>query len=121
MPLQFENEQNPAAYYRTLGPEIVQEIPERIDSFVAGVGSGGTFAGTGEYLKSIDSTIRLIAVEPEGSILNGGPAHEHAIEGIGVEERPIFLRVLCQTALRLSVIQRDFIIPGCWQPVMVYW
>ena len=42
-----------AAYYRTLGPEIVQEIPERIDSFVAGVGSGGTFAGTGAYLKSM--------------------------------------------------------------------
>ena len=94
LPLQFENQQNPAAYYRTLGPEIVQEIPGKIASFVAGVGSGGTFAGTGAYLKSIDSTIRLIAVEPEGSTLNGGPAHEHAIEGIGVEKRPVFFKNL---------------------------
>lgn len=90
LPLQFHNEENPAAYRRTLGLEIYQELHGKIDSFVAGVGSGGTFAGVAAYLMKQNAKIRLIAVEPEGSILNNGPAHGHEIEGIGVEFIPQF-------------------------------
>ena len=90
MPLQFHNQNNPAAYQATLGPEIYQELHGKIDSFVAGAGSGGTFAGVATYLKKQKSSTRLAVVEPEGSILNGGPAHGHEIEGIGVEFIPQF-------------------------------
>ncbi|EOX2711989.1 PLP-dependent cysteine synthase family protein [Enterococcus hirae] len=91
LPMQFENWANPMAYYQTIGPEISQELTEPITSFVAGIGSGGTFAGTAKYLKEQNADIRLIGVEPEGSILNGGTAHSHKIEGIGVEFTPPFL------------------------------
>lgn len=90
LPLQFENEDNSQAYTMSLGPEIFAELP-MIDSFVAGIGSGGTFAGTARFLKEKLPNLRLIGVEPEGSILNGGPAHGHEIEGIGVEFIPRFL------------------------------
>ncbi|BCD46152.1 PLP-dependent cysteine synthase family protein [Helicobacter suis] len=91
LPLQFENPKNPDTYYYTLGPEIIQELGNQLTSFVAGIGSGGTFAGTAKYLKEQIPSIRLIGVEPEGSILNGGVAHPHKIEGIGVEFIPPFL------------------------------
>lgn len=91
VPLQFENPDNPAAYAETLGAEIFNELGSNLTSFVAGLGSGGTFAGTGKYLQEKIPTLRLIGVEPEGSILNGGPAHGHEIEGIGVEFIPPFL------------------------------
>lgn len=94
LPLQFENPDNPAAYYHTLGPEIIQELGDQLTSFVAGIGSGGTFAGTASYLKEQIPAIQLIGVEPEGSILNGGEPHAHAIEGIGVEFTPPFLATL---------------------------
>ena len=89
--MQFENPENPAAYYHTLGPEISKELRTKITSFVAGIGSGGTFSGVARYLKEQNSLIRLIGVEPEGSILNGGKSHSHKIEGIGVEFVPPFL------------------------------
>ena len=92
VPLQFENPDNPAAYYEGLGPEIVQDLGGKITSFVAGLGSGGTFAGVGRYLKEQNSKTQLWGVEPEGSILNGGSAHGHEIEGIGVEFVPPFLK-----------------------------
>ena len=91
VPLQFENPDNPATYYQTLGPELFQELEGSINSFVAGIGSGGTFAGTAKFLKDRLPELRLIGVEPEGSILNGGSSHGHEIEGIGVEFVPLFL------------------------------
>ncbi|OUK39528.1 cysteine synthase, partial [Enterococcus faecium] len=94
LPLQFENKDNPAAYYHTLGPEIFHEIKENIHSFVAGIGSGGTFAGTSTFLKEKYPDIRIIGVEPEGSVLNGGVPAPHEIEGIGVEFIPPFLSPL---------------------------
>jgi len=94
VPLQFENPDNPATYYQTLGPELFQELEGSINSFVAGIGSGGTFAGTAKFLKERLPELRLIGVEPEGSILNGGPSHGHEIEGIGVEFVPPFLSEL---------------------------
>lgn len=90
VPMQFENPANPATYYHTLGPEIVSELKQPITAFVAGAGSGGTFAGVAKYLQEKDVNTKTIVVEPEGSILNGGPAHSHRIEGIGVEFVPPF-------------------------------
>lgn len=91
LPLQFENSANPETYYRTLGPELAADLGEKISSFVAGIGSGGTFSGVARYLLEKNPAIRLIGVEPEGSILNGGESHGHEIEGIGVEFIPEFL------------------------------
>lgn len=98
VPMQFENEANPAAYSYRLGPEIVAELGEEITSFVAGIGSGGTFSGVATFLQTSYPLIRLIGVEPAGSILNGGPSHSHEIEGIGVEFFPPFLKNLDVTS-----------------------
>ena len=92
VPMQFENPANPATYYHTLAPELVADVPAQIDAFVAGAGSGGTFAGIARYLKEQNSATRTVVVEPEGSILNGGPAHPHKTEGIGVEFIPPFFK-----------------------------
>ena len=92
MPMQFENPANPATYYHTLAPELVADVPAQINAFVAGAGSGGTFAGIARYLKEQNSATRTVVVEPEGSILNGGPAHPHKTEGIGVEFIPPFFK-----------------------------
>lgn len=90
VPMQFENPANPATYYHTLAPELVSELKQPITAFVAGAGSGGTFAGVAKYLQEKDADTKTIVVEPEGSILNGGPAHSRRIEGIGVEFVPPF-------------------------------
>lgn len=92
MPMQFENPANPATYYHTLAPELVADVPAQINAFVAGAGSGGTFAGIARYLKEQNSATRTVVVEPEGSLLNGGPAHPHKTEGIGVEFIPPFFK-----------------------------
>ena len=85
---QFETEHNLAAYTHTLGKQLTDTLPN-IDYFVAGVGSGGTFTGVAQHLKQY--SVKNVIVEPEGSILNGGEAHSHDIEGIGSEKWPIFL------------------------------
>ncbi|MEL0539266.1 cysteine synthase family protein [Staphylococcus debuckii] len=85
---QFETEDNPGAYRDTLAQEILKELPE-FDYFIAGVGSGGTFTGTAEGLA--ERHAQNILIEPEGSILNGGPRHLHDTEGIGSEKWPGFL------------------------------
>ncbi|KAA8370917.1 cysteine synthase family protein [Leuconostoc carnosum] len=91
IPMQFANAANPATYYQSLAPEIIQDLSEqKITAFVAGAGSGGTFVGVAKYLNEQDAGIKNIVVEPEGSILAGGPAHSHRIEGIGVEFIPPF-------------------------------
>lgn len=90
-PLQFENEANPLTYYETLAPEIMEDLEGKVDIFIAGAGSGGTFAGSAKYFKEQNSTIRTVIVEPEGSILNGGEPGPHLTEGIGLEFIPPFL------------------------------
>lgn len=90
VPMQFENSANPETYYLTLAPELVSELDKPVDAFVAGAGSGGTFAGVAKYLQEQYPEVKTIVVEPEGSILNGGPAHSHRTEGIGVEFIPPF-------------------------------
>ncbi|GHP14114.1 cystathionine beta-synthase [Lentilactobacillus fungorum] len=92
VPMQFENPANPATYYHTLAPELLADLDAPITAFVAGAGSGGTFAGVTQYLKEQNPATKAIVVEPEGSILNGGPAHPHRTEGIGVEFVPPFFK-----------------------------
>lgn len=90
-PSQFSNPANPLTYYKTLGPEIWDETGGKITTFIAGAGSGGTFMGTARFLKEKNPNIKTVIVEPEGSILNGGPAGSHETEGIGMEFLPPFM------------------------------
>ncbi|QHS22478.1 cysteine synthase family protein [Virgibacillus sp. MSP4-1] len=90
-PRQFSNDNNPKAYYDTLGPEIVRQLDGKADVFVAGGGTGGTFMGTAQYLKEKNDKIKTVIVEPEGSILNGGEAGSHDTEGIGMEFIPDYM------------------------------
>lgn len=88
VPQQFANPANPQAHYETTGPEIFEQLQGCIDVFVAGVGSGGTFTGAARYLKERLPQLKAVAVEPEGSILQGGQPGPHRTEGIGVEFIP---------------------------------
>ncbi|MDX8341927.1 cysteine synthase family protein [Rossellomorea sp. YZS02] len=90
-PQQFGNVANPNTYYKTLGPEIWQQMDGNIHTFVAGAGTGGTFMGTARYLKEMKETIKTVIVEPEGSILNGGESGPHKTEGIGMEFLPEYM------------------------------
>ncbi|PGS47556.1 PLP-dependent cysteine synthase family protein [Bacillus sp. AFS041924] len=91
VPSQFSNEANPRTYYKTLGPELFDQLNGKIDVFVAGAGSGGTFTGTAQYLKDHLQSVKTVIVEPEGSILNGGEPGSHDTEGIGMEFIPPFV------------------------------
>jgi cysteine synthase A len=84
IPQQFENPANPEAHYQTTGPEIWEQAGGRVDSFVAGVGSGGTLAGVGRFLKEKNPEVRIVAVEPKNvSALLGHEPGLHQIQGIG--------------------------------------
>lgn len=90
-PQQFSNPANPRAYYKTLGPEIWNDLNGEVDIFVAGAGTGGTFMGSAQYLKEIKPDVKTVIVEPEGSIIAGGAPGPHLTEGIGMEFLPEYM------------------------------
>ena len=84
MPQQFENPANPDIHRRTTAQEILQSLPNGLDAFVAGVGTGGTITGVGETLKARYPALQVVGVEPRGSpVLSGGEPGPHLIQGIG--------------------------------------
>ncbi|WP_017471182.1 PLP-dependent cysteine synthase family protein [Amphibacillus jilinensis] len=91
LPQQFENPINPYAYYQSLAPELWGDLNGVIDIFIAGAGTGGTFAGTAKYFKEKKDQIKTVIVEPEGSIIGGGKPGPHKTEGIGMEVIPPYM------------------------------
>ena len=92
IPGQFDNPANPAAHFATTGPEIWQDTDGQVDIFVAGVGTGGTLTGVGQYLKARNPSLRVVAVEPAASpLLSKGMAGSHGLQGIGANFVPSIL------------------------------
>lgn len=90
LPEQFSNPANALIHYEMTGPEIWEQMNGQIDRFIAGVGSGGTFMGIAQFFKEQNPEIVTIAVQPEGSVLDGGEVGPHETEGIGMERIPEF-------------------------------
>ncbi len=86
--MQFDNQANPRFHYETTAQELWEQMEGRLDAFVAGVGTGGTFSGIARLLKEKDPRILTVAVETEGSVLQGGEPGPHKVEGIGVSFVP---------------------------------
>lgn len=92
IPSQFENRENANAHIKTTGPEIWNDTDGKVDIFVAGVGTGGTLTGVGEYLKSKNPDVKIVAVEPETSpLLSKGYSGPHGLQGIGANFVPPLL------------------------------
>lgn len=88
-PNQFANQNGPRGHYETTGPEIWRDTDGRVTHFVAGIGTGGTITGTGRFLRDAsDDAVRVIGVDPEGSIYSGGPVHGYLVEGVGEDFWP---------------------------------
>ena len=102
VPQQFSNPFNTESHYDTTAPEIWEQMEGRIDAWVAGAGTGGTFTGVAKYLKERDPKIWCVVVEPQGSILKGGEAGPHEVEGIGAGS---FIPPVLDMSLADEVIQ----------------
>ena len=88
-PNQYENPQGPRSHYETTGPEIWRDTEGAVTHFVAGVGTGGTITGTGRYLREVSAdTVRIIGVDPEGSVYSGGTGRPYLVEGVGEDIWP---------------------------------
>jgi len=88
---QFEQAANPDAHYQTTGPEIWEATDGAVTHLVAGVGTGGTLSGTARFLKECRPSLRVVAADPEGSVLSGGDPHPYLLEGIGEDYVPATL------------------------------
>ncbi|MHB8233827.1 MAG: cysteine synthase A [Solirubrobacteraceae bacterium] len=104
LPDQFTNPANPEAHRKHTGPEIERALDGRVDVLVAGVGTGGTITGVGEYLRERNPELRVVAVEPAGSaVLSGGPPGPHRIQGIGAGfVPPVLNRELLDEVIAVS-------------------
>lgn len=102
IPQQFANVYNTESHYATTGPEIYEQMDGRIDAYVAGVGTGGTFTGVAKYLRERLPKVYNVIVEPQGSILKGGEAGPHEVEGIGASS---FIPPVLDMSLADEVIQ----------------
>jgi cystathionine beta-synthase len=87
-PNQYRNPENPAAHYRTTGPEIWEQTDGRLTAFVCGVGTGGTISGAGRYLKERNPDVLVVGADPEGSLYSGDEARPYLVEGIGEDFIP---------------------------------
>ncbi|MEU1973151.1 pyridoxal-phosphate dependent enzyme [Microbacterium sp. NPDC019599] len=88
-PNQYANQNGPRSHYETTGPEVWRDTEGRVTHFVAGVGTGGTITGTGRFLKEASAgEVRIVAVDPVGSIYSGGPVHGYDVEGVGEDFWP---------------------------------
>jgi cysteine synthase A len=104
VPQQFANQFNTESHYATTGPEIYEQMEGRVDAFVAGAGTGGTFTGVAKYLRERLPNVYCVIVEPQGSILKGGEAGPHEVEGIGASS---FIPPVLDMSLANEVISVD--------------
>jgi cysteine synthase A len=104
IPQQFANPTNTESHYETTGPEIYEQMEGRIDAFVAGAGTGGTFTGVAKYLRERLPAVYCAIVEPQGSILKGGEAGPHEVEGIGASS---FIPPVLDMSLADEIIMVD--------------
>ena len=102
IPQQFVNPYNTESHYETTGPEIFKQMEGRVDAFVTGAGTGGTFTGVAKYLRERIPNVYCVIVEPQGSILKGGEAGPHEVEGIGASS---FIPPVLDMSLADDIIQ----------------
>ncbi|MCA1674893.1 MAG: cystathionine beta-synthase, partial [Actinobacteria bacterium] len=103
-PDQYTNPENPASHYHSTGPELWEQTQGRITHFVAGIGTGGTVTGTGRYLKEISAgRVRIVGVDPEGSVYSGGTGRPYLVEGVGEDFWPgTYDREICDEIIPVS-------------------
>ncbi len=104
VPQQFANPYNTESHYETTGPEVWEQMDGRVDAWVAGAGTGGTFTGVAKYLRERNRDVYCVIVEPQGSILKGGEAGPHEVEGIGASS---FIPPVLDMTLANDVIRVD--------------
>lgn len=101
--LQFENQANPQFHHDTTAVELWEQMDERVDAFIAGIGTGGTFSGIARFLKERNSSVLTVAVETQGSVLQGGEPGPHKVEGIGVSFIPkTFDASVCDEIMKVN-------------------